>query len=136
MQQTTSSSKLLHGTERSRTDDCRSSCSSDIDIPTASIDQEIILPPVAKFTDVVGENEENWAVFGFPEECPDSDDDRLTTSADGVFNWTWEPIDWQTECPEDVTDKRCLCSCSRRRERSKLLCHHHDFLSFFLLDGW
>ena len=74
-----------------------------LDIPNANINQEIVLPPVAKFTDVVGENEDNWAVFGFPEECPDSDDDRLTTSADGVFNWTWEPIDWQTECPEDVT---------------------------------
>ena len=34
----------------------------------------------------------------------DSDEDRLTTSADGVFNWTWEPIDWQTECADEVTD--------------------------------
>ena len=48
-----------------------------LDIPNASINQEIVLPPVAKFTDVVGENEDNWAVFGFPDECPDSDDDHL-----------------------------------------------------------
>ncbi len=75
-----------------------------LDIPSANINQEIILPPVAKFTDVSGENAENWAVFGFPEECPDSDEDRLTGSTDNVFNWTWEPVDWQTDCVEDVTE--------------------------------
>ena len=29
-----------------------------LDIPNANINQEIVLPPVAKFTDVVGENED------------------------------------------------------------------------------
>ncbi len=75
-----------------------------LDIEAANISQEIILPPVAKFSDNVGENAEFWALFGFNEECPDTDDDRLTTSNDGVFNWTWEPIDWQSDCDGEVTD--------------------------------
>jgi len=69
-----------------------------LDIAAANISQEIVLPPFAKFSDTVGEDAEIWAAMGFPSECPDNDDNIGTTSTDNVFNWTWEPIDWQADC--------------------------------------
>lgn len=70
----------------------------DLKIDAAHIDQRLILPPYAKFSDTVVGGEEFWALSDFTAECPDTDDDRVTTAEDSVFNWTWEPIDFQKSC--------------------------------------
>ena len=91
--------------------------SSDVPVPVqlkidaANIDQEIVLPPLAKFSDRANDldDPEFWALFGFPEECPDTDDDRVTTSGDSVFDWTWEPLVWSADCSaEDEGQGVCV----------------------------
>jgi hypothetical protein len=78
--------------------------SADVPVPVrltieaANIDEEITLPPVAKFTDTVVGGEEFWTLSDFTDECPDTDEDQVTTSGDSVFNWTWEPLEWETDC--------------------------------------
>jgi hypothetical protein len=69
-----------------------------IEIEKANISQELYLPPYAKFSDSAVGGEELWALSNFTEECPDTDDDRITSSDDGVFNWSWEPVTWDDGC--------------------------------------
>ena len=89
-----------------------------LEIANANINVDLNLPPYAEFTNTLqDENPELWAVTAsLDEECPDSNDDRVTSADDAIFNWVWTPVDWQESCsdsdgsngycvsvPEDVT---------------------------------
>ena len=73
-----------------------------LNIGKARINQVLNLPPYAAFTNTLQAEDDNpdlWAVTAsLDEECPDSDNDRLTSSSDAIFNWAWEPVDWQADC--------------------------------------
>ncbi|MEC7987101.1 MAG: IPT/TIG domain-containing protein, partial [Myxococcota bacterium] len=77
-----------------------------LDVEKAQIQgMQITLPPYALFKDVTGRNDGTWAVQAMPD-CPDSDDDLVTTTNDAVFSWEWDPIEWNCDsenglCPGD-----------------------------------